>query len=599
MGSKSEHEVLIAPNVVIPFRDGVVSRADIYFPGRSVDRLEDPLPAVLIRTPYDKGGSAAIGTYYAKRGYIFVAQDVRGRYASEGEFVSFADEGEDGYDTVVWLSNQPWCNGKVGTLGASYCAAVQSALASFDPPGLSAMIVQFGPASYFHSSMRQNGALEVRFLVYAFTMAATSREATANPGLRRILTEASEHVWDYLRAGPIQPGTTPLKLVPNYEQWAIDIQRRGTYDDFWRRPGFGPRPYYDQHADVPTLYVGGWYDTYTRGTLENYLALSRKQTAPVHVLMGPWTHGGVGVGEAGDAVFGPQGSIDFEAVRLRWMDQWLKGVDTGLGNEQPVTYFMMGAGAPLPAEPGRITKGGEWRKAPTWPPPHAQDMRFHLRGDGALSTTLPQEKENQTTSFPFDPAHPVPTIGGNLSALPLPAGMFDQCNDARFPQSGGDGIPLATRRDVLTFITPPLEKDLDIAGPVIADLYVSSDAPDTDFTAKLLEIHPPSPAHPGGVAANLTDSIARLRFREGYAEEVLGEPGTIYHLTFELFPTACRIPVGHQLRVDISSSNYPRFDLNPNTGGTLGVEPRLRTAENTVHHSPEHASSIVLSLLSD
>ncbi|MBT3377778.1 MAG: CocE/NonD family hydrolase [Lentisphaerae bacterium] len=597
LGSSCQHDVVLAPGIAIPFRDGVVSRADVYFPAQTVDRLSAPLPVILFRTPYDKCGAAGTGTFYAQRGYVFVAQDVRGRYASEGEFFAFADEGEDGVDTVAWLAAQPWCNGSVGTLGASYCAADQSALAALAPPALAAMIVQFGPSSYFHSSMRQNGALEMRFLVYAFSMAATSREAAADPGLKRVLTEASEHVWDYLAAGPIRAGATPLRLIPSYERWALEIQQRGTYDAFWQRPGFGPRPFYDSHADVPTLYVGGWYDTYTRGTLENFLALSELQTTAVHVLMGPWTHGGVGVGAAGDAAFGPQGSIDFEAVRLRWMDQWLKGLDVGLEDEKPVTYFLMGAGTAPPAGPGKIGKGGEWREASSWPPANSEEIRLRLRHGGALSLDLPTADEAQGTSFTFDPSLPVPTIGGSLSALPLPAGMFDQRNDARFPASGGNGVPLASRRDVLAFETAPFAADLDIVGPVTVDLYVSSDAPDTDFTAKLLEIIPPTSSCPSGVAANLTDGIARLRFRDGYDEEKLGEPGMVYRLTFELFPTASRIPEGHRLRLDVSSSNYPRFDVNPNTGGALGVEQRLRTAENTVHHSPECASCVVLSVL--
>ena len=595
--SEPQYDVLVARGVWTPLRDGVRLASDVYLPARGFDRAQGTHPALLIRTPYDKNASAATGTYYAKRGYVLVTQDVRGRYASEGEFFAFADEAEDGYDTVQWVAEQPWCNGKVGTLGASYCAAVQSALACLAPPALAAMVVQFGPSSYYDSSMRHNGVLELRFLVYAFSMAATSREAAANPGLRRVLSEAAAHAWDYIRSGPIREGSTPLHLVPSYEKWAIDILTHAAYDDFWRSPGFGPKPHYDAHADVPTLYVGGWYDTYTRSTVENFQALAGRQQTAVHALIGPWTHGGVGVGEAGDATFRPAGDVNFETVRLRWFDQWLKNMDRGLTEQDPVTYFMMGAGTPPTDTPGKIAKGGEWRAACQWPPPEARETPVFLRGGGILDPSPPADGEQASTGYAFDPRDPVPTIGGNLSAMPLPAGMFDQRNDPRFPESGGNGLPLATRRDVLTFVSAPYEEDLELAGPVVVQLYVSTDGPDTDFTAKLLELCPPSPAHPGGAALNLTDGIARLRFRNGYEQEELGEPGKVYRLRFELYPTACRIRKGHRLRLDVSSSNYPRFELNPNTGGTLGEERRLRTAQNTVHHSPQQPSSLLLHVL--
>ena len=595
--SEPEYDVLVARDVWVPLRDGVRLAADVYLPARGFDRAPGTHPALLIRTPYDKNGSAATGAYYARRGYALVAQDVRGRYASEGEFFAFADEAEDGYDTVEWVAGQPWCNGKVGTLGASYCAAVQSALACLRPPGLAAMVVQFGPSSYYHSSMRHNGVLELRFLVYAFSMAASSREAAANPGLRRVLNEAASHAWDYIRSGPIREGSTPLHLVPSYENWAVDILTRAAYDDFWRSPGFGPKPHYDAHADVPTLYVGGWYDTYTRSTVENFRALTGRQQTPVHALLGPWTHGGVGAGEAGDATFRPAGDIDFEAVRLRWFDEWVKGMDRGLTDEDPVTYFVIGAGAPVADTAGKIAKGGEWRTARTWPPPEARETRIFLRGGGALDASPPTDEDPTSTSYVFDPRDPVPTIGGNLSAMPLPAGMFDQRNDPRFPESGGNGLPLAARRDVLTFVSTPYEKGIELAGPVVVELYVSTDGPDTDFTAKLLELCPSSAAHPGGLALNLTDGIARLRYRNGYEQEELAEPGKVYRLCFELYPTAIRVRARHRLRLDVSSSNYPRFELNPNTGGTLGEDRLLRVAENTVHHSPQYPSSVVVHVL--
>ena len=582
---------------MMPLRDGVALATDLYFPGIDGERVAGEFPVVLTRTPYDKTDLSATGKYYAERGYVAAMQDVRGRYASEGTFYPFAHEGPDGCDTVEWLASRPWCNGKVGTLGASYCAAVQSALASLRPPHLAAMIVTFGPSSYFHSSMRHNGVLELRFFVYAFAMAATSKEAMADPALKAALDDASANVWQWVKAGPIRKGTTPLRLVPSYEQWCIDILTHAAYDDYWRQPGYGPRPHYDHHADVPTLYVGGWYDSYTRSTCENFVEMSRRQHSAVHLLMGPWTHGGVGSPVAGDASFRPDGGLsDHEATRLRWFDQWLKGLPTGLDRVRPVTYFVMGGG-PGPQERGRtIFHGGSWKTADTWPPPETVPTPLYLHADGSLAAAPPAD-EPPPTVYTFDPADPVPTIGGHLSAIPVPAGGFHQRNDPRFPGCTGT-LPLSARRDVVCFATAPLDEPVEIAGPIRVVLWVASSAPDTDFTAKLLDVYPPSPSYPDGCALNITDGICRLRFRHGFERELLAEPGEVCELGFELYPSANLFAAGHQIRVDVSSSNHPRFELNPNTGGTIGEDRRLRTAENSICHSRAHPSRILLPIAS-
>jgi putative CocE/NonD family hydrolase len=589
-------EVMVARQVMVPMRDGVRLATDVYFPARGCERCPGPLPVVLLRTPYGKSGDAGTGEYYARHGYAFAAQDTRGRNGSEGTFYAFAGEDKDGYDAVEWLAGQAWCDGRVGTLGASYCAAAQSALACLAPPHLSAMVVQFGPSSYFHSSMRQNGVLELRFLMYAFNMAASSREAAADAGLRRVLEEAARHARDYLDAGPIRRGCTPLALVPSYEQWALDIQTHVLYDDFWQQPGFGPRAHYDEHADVPTLYVGGWYDTYTRGTLENVIEMRRRQRQPVHLLMGPWHHGGVGLREAGDCLFAPTAALDFEAVRRRWFEQWLKGLDQGLLDEPPVRYFLMGGTAPrdLPGADGpALWRAGEWRTAPAWPLPECQPSPLYLHGDGTLSPLAPAASAAAASTYTYDPQDPVPTIGGNLSAMPQPGGGFDQCYDERFTP-GRSGLRLAARPDVLCFQTPPFAAPREMVGPVRARLFVSSTAPDTDFTVKLIEVLPATAARPAGTALNLTDSIGRLRFHGGYEREERVPPGEIVTLDIELFPTAVRVEVGHCLRLDVSSSNYPRFERNRNSGEALGSERCQQVAQNTLHHSRAHASYIEL-----
>lgn len=589
-------ESVLEPDIRVPLRDGVRLATDLYFPARGGERVEGEYPVVLLRTPYDKRNHAAVGAFYAERGYVAAMQDVRGRYQSEGEFYPFAHEGPDGHDTVEWLAAQPWCDGRVGTFGASYEAAVQSALASLAPPHLAAMVVTFGPSSYYHCSMRQNGALELRFFVYAFTMAATSKEAAADPNLKAALDDAVANLWDWVRAAPIRAGATPLRLVPSYERWCLDLLTHVTYDDYWRQPGYGPRPYYDRHADVPTLYIGGWYDTYARASVENFLALSRRQRTPVHLLMGPWHHGGVGVPSAGDVSFQPAGGLShYESIRLQWFDQFLKGLPAGLDPEPRVRYFIMGGGPGLEVGSKLVRHGGEWRTADCWPPPGTTPTPFYFHADGALSPE-PPEAADEPSRYTFDPRDPAPTIGGQLSAIPIPAGGFDQRNDRRFPFTQGS-LPLSARPDVLCFQTAPLDQDLVIAGPLTVHLWVATDGPDTDFTAKLLDIYPPGPGHPDGFALNLADSIGRLRFRNGYEREELAEPGEVYALSFELYPTANRFVAGHRIRVDISSSNYPRFDVNPNTGGPLGRDRRWRVAENCLYHDRARPSHIVLPVL--
>ena len=580
---------------MVPLRDGVRLATDLYFPARNGAPAAGRFPAILLRSPYDKDGDRATGEFYARRGYVYAAQDVRGRFASEGEFYAFKNEAPDGVDTVEWLAAQPWCDGKVGTLGSSYCAAVQSALASLAPAHLAAMVVQFGPSSYYHSAMRQNGALELRFLIFAFGMAASSQEAQRDPVLKKALEDACARVWGYLKPGPLRRGATPLHLHPAYEEWAMDLQEHICYDEHWRAPGWGPRPFYDRHANVPTLYVGGWYDTYTRGTIENYLALSQRQKSPVHLLIGPWTHGGVGMPEAGDLSFKPDGGVRYEEdVRLPWFDQWLKGRDLGLAATPPVKYYVMGDNVQSAPQEGKIIPyGAGWREAPAWPPPGTVLTPFYFHSGGGLARQAPAGAMDSATTFLFDPENPVPTIGGNLSAMPLPAGGFDQRGDPRFV-GGEPGVPLAARPDVLCFATAPLPADVEIVGPVTVRLFVSSSAPDTDFTAKLLDLFPPTAAYPDGAAINLTDSIGRLRFRDGYEEPKLATPGTVCELSFELYPTACRFRQGHRIRVDISSSNYPRFDVNPNTGAAPGQDSLRCQAMNTLHHSAAWPSCILL-----
>ena len=602
-GSQIEHDVTIHKNVMVAMRDGVKLAADIYFPSVGGEIADGEFPVILERTPYDKSAPRQVTNmkYYARRGYVGVIQDVRGRFESEGEWYAFAKEAQDGFDTVQWLGVQPWSDGQVGTMGGSYAGSDQSALATMNPSHLSTMIVAVGASNYYHGSMRQNGALEQRFMVYAFRMAMTSKEAIADPGLQAEIRKAfMDDMPDIVRQLPLKEGATVLRRLPSYEQWAIDILTHGEYDDYWKQRGYAIDEYYDEHADVPSLYLGGWYDSYARNTPLSYTKLSAIKKSQQVLLMGPWIHGAFEVTNAGDVDFGTEAHINVNDLRLAWFDHYMKGLHTEFADWSPVRIFTMGTGSQRMNKHDHdryLDHGGFWRSEPDWPLPGTVETPFYLRASGGLSEGEPREDETTSTGYTFDPKDPVPTMGGGISAAEsiVRAGAFDQRGRPDF-FGCVDTQPLNMRRDILTFQTPELEEDKEVTGHVVMHLWASSSVVDTDFTAKLIDVHPPSADYPDGFAMNITDSIIRARYRNSWTEPELMEPGTPYKFEFHLYPTSNVFRRGHRIRLDISSSNWPRFDVNPNTGGPLGLEQRYEIAQQTIFHSPDHRSHIVLPL---
>lgn len=584
-------------DVVVPMRDGVKLACDIYMPAKKDEFVGGAYPVILERTPYDKRQRTDRGRYFARNGHIFVAQDVRGRFKSEGEWYAFAHEAPDGYDTVEWIARQSWCNGKVGTMGASYAGSDQSALATLNPPHLAAMAVRVGASNYHHSSMRHNGAAELRFFIYAFRMAVTSKEAEGDARIRSAVTEAYAEIDEWLGRLPFRKGVSPLKLLPSYEQWIYDVLTHGDFDDYWKQRGYAISHYYEEHADVPTYYIGSWYDSYARSTCENFVELRRRKKSLHKLIMGPWTHGGPDLAFAGDIEFGPQAKLDdLNYLHKRWFDYTLKGLDNSVGEEPPVIIFVMGGGSGRKDAEGRLQHGGYWRFESKWPLARTCYTNYYLHQGGRLDTELP--KPSEPTCYTFDPRNPVPTIGGNLSAGQpiLHPGGFNQRGDPRFLGAEGN-LPLNSRPDVLSFQTEPLAEDLEVTGPIEVTLYASSSAVDTDFTAKLLDIYPPSEDYPEGFALNLTDSIIRARYRNSSELAELMEPEKVYELRFPLYPTSNVFKAGHCIRLDISSSNFPRFDVNPNTGGPLGKELWVVVAHQSIYHDPDHPSHIRLPVI--
>ncbi len=614
-GSHFQFDVAVDRNIMIPARDGVELATDLYFPAVDSTKATGSLPVVLERTPYLKSHTRyhRKGSMYARLGYVMAIQDVRGRGESGGMWYPFAEEAEDGCDSVEWLGGQPWSNGKVGTLGTSYSGSDQSALATLNPSHLAAQFISMGASNYHDCSMRHNGCLEQRFLIYSFRMAVTSQQAQADPELKRTLIDAFENVDKWMNRLPFRKGQTPLALVPNIEQWALDVQNRGDYDDYWRQRGLSIEHYWDEQADVPTVFFGGWYDSYARATTTNFVELSRRKQSPMYLVMGPWTHGDptCEISSSGEVDFGVEAALDeYHRLPLRFFDTYLKGLDTGLERDRPVQVFVMGGGTGLRNDDGRMQHGGTWRDETAWPIEDSQPIAFYLQGDGQLSTEAPSTPgtDAASTTLLFDPKNPVPTIGGSISAaMPLvDAGAFDQrgCPPGsgkryqHFPRqeffSSTDDLPLAARNDVLVFQTDPLFEPIEVIGPIVARLWISSSAVDTDFTVKLIDVMPPNADYPNGFAMLLTDSIQRCRYRDSRESAEMMTPGEIYKLEFLLYPTSNIFSAGHRIRVDVSSSNWPRFDVNPNTGEPLGLHRTTQVAKNTVHHDSEHASHLEL-----
>jgi len=402
-------------------------------------------------------------------------------------------------------------------------------------------------------------------------------------------------VTDWYTALPLRKGLNPLSIAPNYEGYYLDESEHSDYDEHWQGIGMQWEKFYEQTSDIPMLHIGGWYDIYLRGTIENFHQLSILKKTPERLLIGPWTHHGDTETFAGDVDFGPAAAIkDFDTTfHLRWFDHFLKGGPPTPETQSPVRVFVMGTGDGHRDAADRLFHGGYWRDSQTWPPLEAKFISYYFHADGSLSTTSPGTQERAATTYTFDPAHPVPTIGGGVSKR-LKDGAFHQRERPDFPGSRAPYLPLQARSDVLVFETAPLQEDIDVMGPIEIELFAASSAVDTDFTAKLIDVYPSSADFPEGFAMNLTDAIIRASYRDGAKQRQLLKPGEIYRLTIRPFDTANHFKRGHRIRVDISSSNFPRFDVNPNTGEPLGLNRRVITADNSVYHEAKFASRIVL-----
>ena len=552
-------------DVPVPMRDGVTLRADIYRP-----KADGKYPVLLQRTPYDKNGDRTFGMKGAARGYLVIVQDVRGRYASPGEWYTFKNEPNDGYDTIEWAAALPYSNGKVGMFGGSYVGATQMLAAIAKPPHLAGICPVVTGSNYHSNWTYQGGAFE-QWFNQSWT-AGLAQNTFAKSLVPR--TDAREGMWQLpLDAFPLfnapSDGRTADSLVtlaPYYVDWL----NHPTYDDYWKALSI------EEHfgdIQIPMLTVAAWYDIFQDGSLRNYMGVKSKGGSDAarrgqHLRVIVGGHAGNGP-KIGDVEFGPTSFFDEEELTLSWYDYLFKGVQNEFAGK-PVKIFVMGENA--------------WRDEDDWPLARAQATKYFLhssgkanslRGDGTLSVAAPKSETADT--YTYDPENPAPTIGGLLC-----------CDGTHMPPGPRDQRPVEARDDVLVYSTAPLAADLEVTGPVTLDVYAKSSAVDTDFTAKLVDVWP------NGFAQNLTDGILRTRYRNSMEKPELLNPGQVYKLTIEVWSTSNVFKKGHSLRLEVSSSNFPRFDRNLNTGGENARGKRFVKATNTVLHDTEHLSALVL-----
>ncbi len=565
-------------DVPVAMRDGTVLYADVYRPsgpGR--------YPTMLQRTPYDKGTNVAIALILraVSSGYAVVLQDVRGRFASEGEFYAFVNERQDGFDTLEWLVAQPWCDGSVGMFGQSYVGLTQWQAAMSGHPALKAIIPTVTAADYHAGWAYQGGAFELSFnLSWTMTNLATNtvmRDTKVHPAaeatFQRLLDGVDDLTTEFNRL-PLTGHPILAQYAPYYDDWV----NHPTYDDYWANLDVSVK---HNALNVAALNIGGWYDIFLKGTIDNFTGMRANAPAAVRdrqqLLLAAWNHSGISRGNPiGAHDFGIRATgamIDSDGIQLRWFDRWLRDIDNSVDSEPPVRLFVMGTNA--------------WRREQEWPLARTdwQEWFLHsggkansLHGDGALSRESPVDEPPD--SYVYNPRNPVPSMGGGLCCNPI------------FSQGGAyDQRCVEEREDVLVYSTPPLAQPIEVSGPVKLVLYASSSATDTDWTAKLVDVGP------CGYARNLTDGILRARYRDSMRAGVPITPGEVVAYEVDLWSTSNTFLAGHRIRLEVSSSNFPRFDRNLNTGEQPGRSGEMMSALQTVFHAAEHPTHLVLPVI--
>ncbi len=539
-------------NVKIPMRDGVQLTANIYRP-----HVEGTFPVILMRTPYGKPNrDYGQAREFAKAGFAMVVQDCRGRGSSEGLWDPFRYDTKDGYDTQQWVEQQPWCNGTIGTAGGSYVGWTQWASAAEQSPFLKTMVPVVPFADAFHEIVYPGGA---------FQLSLSMGWGAAVGGIQAKPAQFND-AFKYL---PLNRWDEQF----NHEVFFLrDWVQHSTYDDYWKLRGVKDRL---NKVTIPTLNIGGWYDIFAKETLDLTTRVRKESDNRLarrnqFVIMGPWGHG-PDTTKLGELSFGAQARLDIGKRQLQWFQYWLLDKEIGVQDWPAYYLFVMGE--------------NQWRGEQEWPLARTEFTHYYFHsegkantrsGNGTLITAKPTEQPPD--HFTYDANEPVPTRGGNNLMGP-PTGPFDQST-------------LEDREDVLVYTTPILDHAVEVTGPVKVILHAASSARDTDFTAKLVDVHP------NGKAYNICDGIVRARHRNSRVQAELLEPGTIYRYEeIDLWVTSNLFKKGHRIRVEISSSNFPRFDRNPNSGLAFGSDTELLKAKQTIYHDANHPSHLLLPVI--
>jgi len=530
----------------VEMRDGVRLATDVYLPDG-----EGQFPTLLVRDMYSNG-SSDVRQRYAKfataNGYAFVFQSVRGRYDSEGHWYPYFQEINDGDDTLTWISEQPWSDGQVGMFGSSYLASVQWLAALYRNPALVAIAPAVSPGNYYRDVAYPGGA---------FSLLSRARWGIGLAGSRTNMAFPVDWI-DGIKHLPLETLAESVGFdVQHFQDWLA----HPSYDAYWRPLDLEARA---SEMSVPALNIGGWYDVFLRSTIGSYKTMTEEAATErarngQRLIIGPWPHGWNQSQRVGDLDFGPDALIEVEDLLLEWFDFWMKGGDEPGG--KPIRIFVMGENV--------------WREEDQWPLANTDYRPFYLHADGSLSERAPSGRGQ--LRYSYDPADPVPTLGGNIME-PTLRGPYDQA-------------PLDDRSDVLRFVTEPMTEATEITGPISATLFAESSAPDTDFMAKLIVVKP------DGTAFNLVDGVIRARYREGFEEPKLIEPGEVYEYTIDMWATSYRLSPGDRLRIDVTSSNYPRLARNLNTGAEFAKTSTMEVARQTIHLSDRFPSRVVLPVI--
>ncbi len=631
VSSEPAYGVVVSRDVMLEMRDGVRLATDVYLPANPDGSPADGrFPTIVGRTSYDKSNPVIwvdpVANYFTPRGYAVLLQDLRGRGRSEGtgQYFHTANEleGPDGYDTIEWAAARSWSNGRTGMVGSSHGGIVQNMASLYRPPHLSALWVDVAPTNAFKWEARQGGAMGLHMYGAMYLHGYDSQEIQGDADAVRGIEEGAERLRESILEMPLRPGGTPISAVPNLEKVLFHYYYDGAYNEWWAQESLDQTPHFARMADIPAVYSSGWYDPFAADASEQFAHMARQNSSPQRLLLGPWNHQrmrGRGSSSVGDVDFGEAarwGDEVYNRERLRWFDRWLKEVPNGVDDDPPVRVFVMGGGDGHKTAKGRYFHGGEWRSEEAWPLKRARASAFYLRSGGGLSEEA-GGSEQSSVSWVHDPERPIPTVCGNVTGfyewLKLPEGidrayvpprarMRSMIYDGpRHLKESSDAVGarkpfglLCDRDDAAVFRSAPLETDVEVTGPIEVNLWVSSSAVDTDFTARLVDECPSNEDYPDGYHLPLADSILRMRFRDGFEEERLMEPGRAYPVRIELPPVSNVFKAGHRIRLDVGSSNFPRFDVNPNTGEPLGRHTHTVRATNTVYAGGARASHVAL-----